>query len=111
MDLSSARPPAPPEIASRRFVRAAPVPEGGEPRRAPPEAAPTRDRGARSLLKFSLSAADVDARFEIHEATSRVTVTMYERQTGEVLREVPSKHVLDVIAAVIESGLNVDTAS
>ncbi len=52
----------------------------------------------------------MDAKFEIHKPTSTVTVTMYERETGEVLREVPSKYLLDVIASVA-SGQRVDTTS
>lgn len=102
---------SPVESAPRRFVRAPAPAEPAGPRRPPelPDRAPRFE--ARSLLKFSLSAADVDAKFEIHEPTSTVTVTMYERQTGEVLREVPSKHVLDVIASVAASGLHVDTTS
>ena len=104
---------APTESPARRFVRAA-APSAAseeEPRKAPalPDRTPRYE--ARSLLKFSVSAADVDAKFEIHEPTSTVTVTMYERETGEVLREVPSKHVLDVIASVTASGLRVDTTS
>ena len=65
----------------------------------------------RSILKFALTAADVDARFEIDEATNKVTVTMYDRQTGEVLREIPSRRVLDAVAAIAPSGLRVDAAS
>jgi FlaG protein len=104
----------PPESASRRFVRA-PVPsEAPEtPRADRPRELPDRTPRfeACSLLKFSLTTADVDAKFEIHEPTSTVTVTMYERETGEVLREVPSKYLLDVIASVAASGLRVDTTS
>jgi hypothetical protein len=74
-----------------------PATAGGHPRWLPP-----------STLKFTLTAADVQARFEIHEATSTVTVTMYERDTGEVLRQVPSRDVLDVIAALTSSGMQVD---
>ena len=105
--------PPPMEATPRRFVRS--------PAQDPAEAAAPRDAAhrpdrtprfeARSSLKFNLSAADVDAKFEIHEPTSTLTVTMYERQTGEVLREVPNRHVLDVIASVAASGLNVDTTS
>ena len=65
----------------------------------------------RSSLKFGLVVADVDAKFEIHEATDRVIVTMYDRETGEVLRELPSRHVLDQIAAVTSRGIQVDTTS
>jgi flagellar protein FlaG len=53
----------------------------------------------------------VDARFEIHEGTSRVTVTMYDRETGEVLREIPPRRVLDVLAALSGRGLTVDVES
>jgi hypothetical protein len=64
-----------------------------------------------STLKFTVSAADVDARFEIHEATSVVTVTMYERATGEVLREFPSREILDMIASLAGPGMRVDLTS
>jgi uncharacterized FlaG/YvyC family protein len=33
---------------------------------------------------------------------------MYDRTTGEVLREVPSREVLDVVAALAATGLRVD---
>lgn len=111
VDPAGSAPPV--EAAQRRFVRS--------PAHDPADAAAPRDPAhpgdrarrfeARSSLKFSLSAADVDAKFEIHQPTSTLTVTMYERQTGEVLREVPNRHVLDVIASVAASGLNVDTTS
>ncbi len=65
----------------------------------------------RSSLKFSLRAADVNAKFEIHKATSRVIMTMYDRETGEVLREFPSRHVLDVLGSIAPSGQKVDTTS
>ncbi len=114
VDATGSQPPI--EGAARRFVRA-PVPaeEAPKPREASEQAAPalperTPRFEARSLLKFGLSTADVDAKFEIHKPTSTVTVTMYERETGEVLREVPSKYLLDVIASVA-SGRHVDTTS
>lgn len=111
MKVEPAGPPAPVESTPRRFVRG-PSPADEVP---PPKERQLPDRTprfeSRSLLKFSVSAADVDAKFEIHKPTSTVTVTMYQRETGEVLREVPSKHVLDVIASVTASGLHVDTTS
>lgn len=64
-----------------------------------------------SALKFTLTSADVTARFAIDEATRRVTVTMYDRETGEVLREIPPRQVLDVIAALAGTGLVVDVAT
>jgi len=110
MDVSASRPPAPPETEIRRFVRTPAVPDR-ESHKAPQIDPRTPRFEAHSLLKFNVAAADVDAKFEIHQATSRVTVTMYERETGEVLREIPSKHILDLLASVTESGLHVDTSS
>lgn len=111
MDVSAPRPPDPIET-TRRFERTPPAEAVPERPREPDDAAVPAERWVpRSSLKFTLTAADVDAKFEIHEATDRVTVTMYERLTGEVLREVPSREVLDVIAALIGTGLTVDTIS
>lgn len=112
MDVTTSRFPVAPEVpAPRRFAPATPsVPTAEAVEK--PEAKPQKtDWEPRSSLKFNIVAADVDARFEIHEATSRVIVTMYDRETGEVLRELPSRHVLDVIASVTSNGLKVDTSS
>lgn len=62
---------------------------------------------AHSALKSSLTPAEVEARVAIHEPTSRVTVTMTERGTGEVLRDFPSRRLLDTIAG-ITTGLRID---
>ncbi len=65
----------------------------------------------RSTLKMALSSADVDARFEIDEETSRVTVTMYERSSGEVLRQIPPEDLQEVIRVVAGRGMIVDVES
>lgn len=111
MDVTPPRPPqaadtAPIEVAPGR-PPAAPPP-APRPTAAPPDPGPWTPSSA---LKFTLTSADVDARFEIHEETSRVTVTMYDRETGEVLREIPPRRVLDVIAALTGRGLTVDASS
>lgn len=62
----------------------------------------------RSTLKMGLTAADVDARFEIDRDGSRITVTMYDRISGEVLRQIPPDEVQDVIDALAGRGLIVD---
>lgn len=111
MDVSAPRSPEKIDPALRRVE---PPPPSAKPKAAaerPEPAAAEPTWAPRSSLKFTVSAADVDARFEIHEATDTVTVTMFERQTGEVLREVPSREVLDVIAALMETGLQVDTVT
>lgn len=65
----------------------------------------------RSTLKMALSSADVDARFEIDEETSRVTVTMYDRMSGEILRQIPPEDLQEVIRAVAGRGMIVDVES
>jgi uncharacterized FlaG/YvyC family protein len=112
MDVTTSRFPDAPEVLSpRRFAPVKPSEPTAEADKPPAAKPHETDWEPRSSLKFSVTAADVDARFEIHEATSRVIVTMYSRETGEVLREVPSRHVLDVIASVTANGLTVDTTS
>ena len=117
MDVTTSRFPDAPEVpGSRRLAPAKPSERPAEAaKQSDPKSDPKPDSKTdwepRSSLKFNIMAADVDARFEIHEATSRVIVTMYSRETGEVLREVPSRHVLDAIASVTSSGLQVDTSS
>lgn len=112
MDVSAPRPPEAIDAAIRRLERTPPVEATPETTETPPQVAAAGERWTPpSSLKFTLSAADVDARFEIHEATSVVTVTMYERTTGEILREIPSREVLDVIASLTGTGLRVDAIS
>jgi flagellar protein FlaG len=116
MDVSASRLPDTTDITTPRFTRKPPPEAAPEPTRAPPRdppelAHPSKRWTPPSTLKFSLTAADVTARFEIHEGTRRVTVTMIDRNTGEVLREVPSRRVLDQIAALEASGLTVDETS
>ena len=113
MDVTAPRPSHPahdPVVAAGHRPDRVPAPETGRRRTPDPPHVGDDDPAFRtpSTLKFSLTAADVDARFEIHEATSTVTVTMYDKTTGEVLREVPSREVLDVIAALAATGLRVD---
>jgi|GEM_PF-6965439 len=62
-------------------------------------------------LKFDVVAADVLARFQVDEETNRVKITMYQRDTGEVIRELPPRGVLDVIRALEHGGLAVDVVS
>lgn len=62
------------------------------------------------VLKFDVQDADVLARFAIHEETNHVVVTMYQRETGEVIREFPPRQVLDVMAALAGKGLAIDVS-
>ncbi|MGI9538627.1 MAG: flagellar protein FlaG [Miltoncostaeaceae bacterium] len=86
-----------------------PVPD--QPTRAPAPAESDSARGVPSSLKFTISAADVDATFAIHEELRRVMVTMTDRTSGEVLREIPSEEILNTILALRENGMLVDVAT
>lgn len=62
-------------------------------------------------IKFDIATDDVLARFWIDEASNRVVITMYQRDTGEVIRQTPPREVLDTVAALEGRGLVVDTAN
>jgi FlaG protein len=61
-------------------------------------------------LKFEVSSADVLARFAMY-GSNRVVVTMYDRDTGEVIRELPPRQVLDMMAAIAGRGLTIDVTT
>jgi FlaG protein len=62
-------------------------------------------------LKLSDGSADVLARFAFYEGSNRVVVTMYDRDTGEVIRELPPRQVLDMMAALAGRGLTIDVTT
>lgn len=100
-------PMAPPGASAAHGAQSDPHDAPGDPPSGPPP--PPQPGG--SLLKFDVASADVLARFSIEEGTKRVSVTMFQRDTGEVLREIPPRSVLDVMAALSGRGLSVDTSS
>lgn len=52
---------------------------------------------------------NVEAQFGIHEGTNRVTIKIVDKETQEVIREVPPEKTLDMIAKAWElAGLMVD---
>ncbi len=103
----------PAEVAPRERPKPAPSAPADT---APPDKPEQRLRttserpssGLPSSLKFTISAADVDATFAIHEELRRVMVTMTDRTSGEVLRGIPSQEILDTILALRENGMLVD---
>jgi FlaG protein len=92
---------APPARPSR------PEPRAEQPPPPPPEHTPP---GGGADLKFTLRSADAEAMFAVHEATNTVMVTIVDRVTGEVIREIPSRERLDLIAALQGKGNLLDTA-
>jgi uncharacterized FlaG/YvyC family protein len=66
----------------------------------------TRDT---ELLKDVLGVAErhfhirnVGLKFEVHDATGRLKVTVLDKETGEIIREVPPHQVLDMAAKLDE---------
>lgn len=97
--------PLPPARHSRPAPQAERAPE--PPPEPPAEQAPP---GSGADLKFTLRSADAVAKFSVHEATNSVMVTIVDRTTGEVIREIPSRERLDLIAALQGKGNLLDTA-
>jgi flagellar protein FlaG len=61
------------------------------------------------LLKDVLGVAErhfhirnIGLEFEIHDATGRLEVTVFDKATGDVIREVPPHQVLDMVAKLDE---------
>ncbi len=50
-------------------------------------------------LKFI---SDVDLQFSVHEASGQMMVIVREESTGKLIREIPSKEVLDLAAKIDE---------
>ncbi|SDH19877.1 flagellar protein FlaG [Alteribacillus persepolensis] len=56
-----------------------------------------------------LEASFVDLKFQVHEELDRVYVQVLERESEEVIREVPPKQFLDIAAAMLQQvGMLVD---
>lgn len=45
---------------------------------------------------------DIGLKFNIHEATGRVKVTVTDKETGDLVREIPPEQVLDLMAKIEE---------
>lgn len=75
--------------------------------------APTPEQQAAALKKaiedINKKANNSEAIFGIHEGTNRVTIKLVDRETKEVIKELPPEKTLDMIAKVWEmAGLMVD---
>ena len=43
-----------------------------------------------------------ELRFSVHEETERIRVTVFDKETGEMIREVPQQDVLDLMVKIDE---------
>lgn len=56
-----------------------------------------------------LSGADREFEFSVHEKTKQILVKIIDKETKEVVREIPSEKILDMVAKLCElNGLFVD---
>ncbi|MDR0964410.1 MAG: flagellar protein FlaG [Clostridium sp.] len=63
----------------------------------------------RAVDKLNKSLSHSEAVFGIHEATNRVTIKIVDKDTKEVLKELPAEKTLDMISKVWElAGMLID---
>ncbi len=54
------------------------------------------------VMKDHTSMRDVGFDYGFHEGTGRMTVTMIDKETDEVIREIPSERILDLMSKMEE---------
>jgi len=69
----------------------------------------TNDQVKQAIEKLNKSMTNSEAVFGIHEGTNRVTIKIIDKNTKEVIKELPPEKTLDMIAKVWEmAGILVD---
>lgn len=88
---------------TRAVVEAKPKAEEPSPEKKEPE------RPDHKLLQHVLEVAQehfqlrgVGLEFSVHEQTRRIKVTVLDKETGEMIREVPPQQMLDLMAKIDE---------
>ena len=70
---------------------------------------PSQEQVRKAVEKLNRSMQNSEAVFGIHEDTNRVTIKIVDKNTKEVIKELPPEKTLDMIAKVWElAGLLVD---
>lgn len=70
---------------------------------------PTNEQIKQAVEKLNKSMTNSEAVFGIHEATQRVTIKIVDKESKEVIKELPPEKTLDMIAKVWEmAGILVD---
>lgn len=85
--------------------------EGGSQNQTAQEnvAAQKKEQIKKAVEEINKKANNSEAIFGIHEETNRVTIKLVDRDTKEVIKELPPEKTLDMIAKVWEmAGLLVD---
>lgn len=74
-----------------------------------PEHEPSKEQLHKAVESLNKKMGNAEAVFGFHEATNRVTIKIVDKDTKDVIREVPAEKTLDMIAKVWEiAGLLVD---
>lgn len=69
----------------------------------------TNEQIKKAVEKLNKSMSNSEAIFGIHDATNRVTIKIVDKETKEVLKEIPPEKTLDMIAKAWElAGILVD---
>ena len=83
--------------------------EGGQSFSGQPQEQPNLDRIKKAVEDINKKMSNSEALFGIHEETQRVTIKIVDKQTKEVIKELPPEKTLDMIAKVWEmAGIMVD---
>ena len=70
---------------------------------------PSNEQIKQAVEKLNRSMTNSEAVFGIHEATQRVTIKIVDKESKEVIKELPPEKTLDMIAKVWEmAGILVD---
>ncbi len=70
---------------------------------------PSKEQLWQAVEKINKNMSNSEVLFGIHEATNRITIKVVNKDTKEVLRELPPEKTLDMIAKVWElAGILVD---
>ncbi len=70
---------------------------------------PSKEQLRQAVEKINKNMGNSEVLFGIHEATNRITIKVVNKDTKEVLRELPPEKTLDMIAKVWElAGILVD---
>ncbi len=56
-----------------------------------------------------LTSSKAECKFSVHKATGQITVKVMDKETGDVIREIPSEKILDIVATALEmAGILID---
>jgi flagellar protein FlaG len=97
-------------VADRSTIVVSDVQEHGKNRQSTEQDQEQQNRKVRKAVEtMNKSMGSTEALFGIHEGTNRVTIKIIDRETKEVIKELPPEKTLDMIEKVWEmAGILVD---